>query len=572
MTEYSEHPESNMGDQDHLKKLNKLKTSQSYPWLTGLLSLIVVGYFLILHQPYLVTFYHLPELVQRLDFQASVAGIFFCVVFWDVRRFYRQRQRIEQHIRQLRTEINDIWQSKKSLQARAHIYSGHADKLKLFISDKLLEYIEYDEKFLHFKSIAAEVRHNGVISYDKVKTALNKAKEEFSHTSPSDQIGTGSNPYRDALEAMKYLWDLLDLSTTDNIALHIGNHLIECEEHYYQQILNKENAGSNPLKPDFSPRSALIKTVVPLIESSEVEELYSQVKDILGNQVKDGPGNDNPPIGYSGQQFRLQLAPTPTLLGNENHLILMLENLLKNAQFFANKAAFKQKSDRIVVQLHSAEGYVHFSVYNRGPHIDDADKDQIFQLGYSTRRVKEHHGKGLGLFFVNEIVKGYQGRIQIENVQNHENTYSVRIALKNGEVVTKVVKTSLNEGRPFIHESDSEDFPRHQQWEFSSPVESIEVSSTSQSKTHVFNDLDAKQVSNILDPGETRIPQWSIEVKPKRGAHRVQFSALDIAGVQFHIKLPTADSRLSGEDLAFEDNLTDEMERLNEQFQEFDEY
>ncbi|OZG72958.1 hypothetical protein BTA51_13445 [Hahella sp. CCB-MM4] len=572
MKDYQEPTEVKDGDQDHLKKLNKLKTTQGYPWLTGLLSLIVVGYFLILHQPYLVSFYHFPELVQELEFQAAVAGIFFFVVFWDVRRFYRHRQRIEQHVLQLRTEINDIWQSKKSLQARAHIYSGHADKLKLFISDKLLEYIEYDEKFLHFKSIAAEVRHNGVISYDKVKTALYRATEDFKQNAELDQTGTGSNPYREALDAMKYLWDLLDLSTTDNIALHIGNHLIECEEHYYQQILNKESAENNPLKPDFSPRSALIKTIVPLMESNEVEDLYGQVKESLGDQSKESPGDAHPPVEYSGHQFRLQLDASPALLGNENHLILMLENLLKNAQFFANKAAFKQKTDRIVVQLHSNSGYVHFSIYNRGPHIDDADREQIFQLGYSTRRVKEHHGKGLGLFFVNEIVKGYQGRIQIENVQNQENTYSVRVALKNGDVVTKVVKTSLNEGRPFIHESGSEEYPRHQQWEFSSPVESIEVSSTAQSKTQVFSDLDAKQVSNILDPGETRVPQWSIEVKPKRGAHRVQFSALDIAGVKFHIKLPTADSRLSGEDLPLEDNLTDEMARLNEQFQEFDEY
>ncbi len=615
MSEFSDPLLPDIEDTRRPDRLGKLKISQSYPWITGLLSLLVVGYFLILHQPQLVAFYHWPEIVQQLEFQALVAGIYFCIVFWEVRRFYRQRRRIEQHIEVLKTEVEDVWRSKKSLQARAHVYSDHADKLKLFISDKLLEYIEYDEKFLHFKSIAAEVRHNGVISYDKVKTALHRAAEEFARDSQSMEISNpdpaadsvpAANPYQDALDAMRYLWDLLDLSTTDNIALHIGNYLIECEEHYYQLILNKDRppdhaSGINPIKPHFSPQLALMKTIAPMLESAELSELAGITRSLerrhlinqhegeaaeegAGTNVEDGPAGStgdstqdkvvdkDKALAYAGSQFRLRMERTPTLLGNENHLILLLENLIKNAQFFANKTAFKQKSDRIAVQLHAGEGYVHYSIYNRGPHIDEADRDQIFQLGYSTRRVKEHHGKGLGLFFVNEIVKGYQGRIQIENIDNQDNTYSIRIAFKNGEVATKVVKTLLEDGRPLIHEDSGEESGRHLQWEFSDPVDSIEVSSTTRPKTCVFKDLDSKQATSILDPHDGLIPQWAIDVKPKRGAHKVQFTALDVGGVQFHIKLPTADSRLSGEELPFEENLAGEVEKLNEQFKEFGEF
>ena len=58
-----------------------------------------------------------------------------------------------------------------------------------------------------------------------------------------------------------------------------------------------------------------------------------------------------------------------------------------------------------------------FSIYNRGPHIEQEMLETIFQLGFSTRRNKEHHGKGLGLFFAKEIVRGYQGTISALNVK-----------------------------------------------------------------------------------------------------------------------------------------------------------
>jgi len=99
--------------------------------------------------------------------------------------------------------VQELWESKKRLQLKAHTYSDHADKLKRFISDKLLEYIEYDEKFLHFKSIAAEVRHNGVISFDKVQTTLQRIEDEADTPKQVSDV-------RAARDAMRYLWDLLD--------------------------------------------------------------------------------------------------------------------------------------------------------------------------------------------------------------------------------------------------------------------------------------------------------------------------------------------------------------------------
>ncbi len=547
-----------------------------YPWFSLLLALLVVAYYLLVNQPALAAFYQLPLPVSAFSLQASVAAFFAVMVLLDVRRCQRGRKKLEQQFKALNAEIDELWASKKKIRARAHAYSGQADKLKLFISDKLLEYIEYDEKFLHFKNIASEVRHNGVISYDKVRTALSLAAEA-SHDA-DDEPGQdarasaagllSTNVYREALDSMRYLWDLLDLSTTDNIALHIGNYLIECEEHYYQAMLNKEGAAEGieqaPFTPHFSPNTALVKLMLSMLDGAEKEALVNQC------YVAHQAGEKR--VAHACNQFRVDIEEAPALLGNENHFILLLENLIKNAQFFSGKSRKKQESDRVALKLRSRSGFVQLEIYNRGPHISEQDIDQVFQLGFSTRRVKEHHGKGLGLFFVNEIVKGYQGSIDINNVVNQPDSYSIRIALANGEVVTRIVNASLESGRLCFHESAVEGHVRQLSWSFSEKISSIEVSSGRRATARIFDQFDNKKISRFLDPDKPLMPQWSIEVKPKRGDHQVRFNALDIAGVQFVIKLPTADSRLKEENPIFEADFDVEVEQLNERFKEFDDF
>lgn len=564
-----------MNIKDSRLRVEKINTRQSYPWMSSCSAVIVILYLLLKDLPQLwpsittsdnVT---IPDILFAQSFQLTVVLLFTLIMLFDLQRFMRSRKQIKQNTKRLKQELNDIWQSKKKLQQKAHTYSGHADKLKLFISDKLLEYIEYDEKFLHFKSIASEVRHNGVISYDIVKTALKIALNKEQTLADNTEQNAAEHEknteiYRHALDAMRYLWDLLDLSTADNIALHIANYLIECEEHYYQIMLNQEQGNKLyqevPYQPDFSASIAAKHTLATFLEPRQENDTFL---------------SDEGTQQHENKQFRITLETHKSLLGNENHLRLILENLLKNAQHFANKTPFKQKSDRISLQLTEGNGVVRYAIYNRGPHVSDEDKGQIFQLGYSTRRVKEHHGKGLGLFFVNEIVKGYEGRINVENINNEAETYSLRIALENGDVITKVIKTDTETVRPQVRESQQDQLHKSLQWQFKSPVISVEISSTSGTETHSFNNFNLTTITSLLDPGHPHRPFWSIEVQPKRGVnktHNVQFTPLDINGVQFNITLPTADSRMEGDELSLEHDFDQEVEKLNENFKELDDF
>ena len=217
--------------------------------------------------PELILPYQLPPVWTNQETVLYVAAIVLLLVIFDITRFFKSWAGYKVQLIQHESQIAELFDSKRELGSRVRTYSDHADKLKLFISDKLLEYIEYDEKFLHFKNIASEVRHNGVISYDKAQTALKRAVQ-INLQSTNDSAY--NNEFEEASESLLYLWDLLDIATTDNITLHVANRIYDSEEYYFQSMLNKTDPASFPFAPTFSMFVALQKAMLPIVEEPDI--------------------------------------------------------------------------------------------------------------------------------------------------------------------------------------------------------------------------------------------------------------------------------------------------------------
>ncbi|MGM0434359.1 MAG: ATP-binding protein [Pseudomonadota bacterium] len=519
-----------------------------FPFLGTLGGLLATSWLLLLLDPAMADFYRIPPGLLQAEWRYAALAVFVALILIDMRRYHRERRQQDADLKALREQVHSLWQDRKQLQLKAHTYSDHADKLKRFISDKLLEYIEYDEKFLHFKSIAAEVRHNGVISFDRVRTALEGALTEAEEAGDEQR----AQPLRAAEDAMRYLWDLLDLSTADNLALHIGNRLCECEEHYYQRMLSEDEDSTDELPPPpvYDPGRAAWRALVQ-VSQKPLEE----------------PAEGTPWALNDGQWYA-DLQPTGTLLGTENHLVLLLENLLKNAQFHARKRGYSSPFAPVTLQLGEARGNALIRVYNRGPHIREEDRPNLFQLGFSTRRAKEHQGRGLGLYFVNEIVKGYEGQIAVHNIETPATQYAVRVALSDGAVVTELVDVAVESGKPACRSPEG-DWQGQLEWTFETPVESVEVTTTDdrEQPTQRLADFEAKGKQQRFDPGHPERPRWRLSLTPKRNAHRLSFEPLAIDGVEFEIRLPTAQQRLDNTELGLEDDIDAEVERLDEHFQ-----
>ncbi|AJQ92906.1 sensor histidine kinase [Gynuella sunshinyii] len=518
------------------------KMSTPYPILTSLSALLLIAYFLLLGQPQLLSFYQLPDIITTFQVQLAATVVFILILLIELRLFQRRRRNQKIEIARFRQQMAEVLADKKQLHAKTHVYANHADKLKLFISDKLLEYIEYDEKFLHFKSIASEVRHNGVISYDKIKTILLRQISQLQDTD-SEQL----QQTQEALDSLIYLWDLLDLSTADNIALHIANQVCDSEEQFFQAEFQTHEGGEFPAQNIFSPLSAVQKAL----------------QRCFGCAI--GDARNGTICVDDIDQAWINLTTTDNILGNENHIVLVLENLLNNAQFFSSRRDYKQKHAGIAVDLKEQQGFVCCQIYNRGPHIDDDTAQNIFQLGYSTRRVKEHHGKGLGLYFVNEIVKGYDGKVRFENVLNEADVLSLRLELADGTVVTEVLELVVEDDRPLCRKSGHDEAVKELDWKLQDKLLNIEITHQSDQKTHRLLELDSKKT--IMDPSQPACPRWSLTLKQSHKQTDIHFKPLDISGVRFEIRLPTATARLDGDLLnADEAEMDGEVSEIKQKF------
>ena len=495
-----------------------------YPWLSLLATLLVVGWqWLLLHPSALGN----DMAVPRSDYLSLALVLLLLAVIFDMRIFFRTRARCRDQLAQYQDQIAELFDSKRQLGTRARTYSDHADKLKMFISERLLEYIEYDEKFLHFKNIASEVRHNGVISYDKAQTALRQAQLNC-----DDDQG---QQFREAGDALLYLWDLLDLATTDNIALHVTNRIYDCEEHYFQAQLNQSGgASATPFQPTFRMSHAIRRALLPITEDP----------DALGlNQ--DWPKNGV----YADAKFKILLRADCDLLGNENHMVLLIENLLNNALYYSQQKMNRQRHNPVALSLTHRVGEAVCRVYNRGPRINDDEKDKIYQLGFSSRRIREHHGKGLGLYFVHEIARGFEGSIAFANIENRAQVISLSVKLSNGEVLAQKIGIVEIDGKPLCQLLDSgEQVSKRHEWSYPAPITSIEVSPQKASKPQLISDLAFGEDSSHLDASEPLRSHWQLDVKNRRRSSRLVFLPLDVRGVEFILRVPTASSRLDNQD------------------------
>ena len=500
-----------------------------YPWLSTLGALAVVAWQYLLASRQTDVIAALlpveqlpPALLDAENLPFGIAILFLFVAF-DIWRYLGARRRCREQMRHYQEQLGELFDSRRELGTRARTYSDHVDKLKMFISERLLETIEYDEKFLHFKNIASEVRHNGVISYDKAQTALRRAQQICA----KDEV----RQYREAGDSLLYLWDLLDLSTTDNIALHVANQIYDCEEHYFQSMLNNET-GTAPFEPTFMMSHALRRALLPITESRG------------GLGLNDGwPKRGN----YADDKFSIRLRSDSELLGNENHMVLLIENLLNNALFYSQQKQHRNRFARVSISLAQREGDVELKVYNRGPRIKEDEQDKIYQLGFSSRRVREHHGKGLGLYFVNEIVKGFEGSIEFSNVDNREGSFVLSVKLANGEVHKHQLEIIKINGRPMcqLHEGAAE---KRQEWSYASPITSIEASPSANRKPQLVSGLGANEESSHLDDSNPMMPRWVLEVRNRKRSSKLVFMPLDVRGVEFTVRFPNASSRLDNQD------------------------
>ena len=134
----------------------------------------------------------------------------------------------------------------------------------------------------------------------------------------------------------------------------------------------------------------------PVVISDVVEEVISSFR-ILAEQ--------------KGIQFSLQNEGDSTIHGNEEHLTQMIYNLVDNAIKYA------ADGKKITITTGEIPNAVILEVKDKGPGIAPEHRAKVFEKFYRvpTGNVHNVKGYGLGLHYVEGVVKHHNGKISLES-------------------------------------------------------------------------------------------------------------------------------------------------------------
>ena len=155
----------------------------------------------------------------------------------------------------------------------------------------------------------------------------------------------------------------------------------------------KQKAGPSTLKP------------VPAAEV--LEEVIGQLR---------------PAADTKGLELVVQLRARPTVLANRNHLHSLWTKLIDNAIRYTPDGG-------VTITLDEHEGWLVTTIVDTGIGMSDEELRCVFQEFYCSESAKAivTPGTGLGLPIVDQIVKLYNGAIQVDSTPGQGTTFTVKL-------------------------------------------------------------------------------------------------------------------------------------------------
>ena len=154
----------------------------------------------------------------------------------------------------------------------------------------------------------------------------------------------------------------------------------------------------------------------------DISDVHEEMLGFLIKNIRDATISGLLLAKYNKMQelkIRFTMDPSSTLNNlednmNGNILVTIIGNLLENAI----DAVWGLEAERrnISLTLIDAEEYLEIIVTDTGEGISEANYENIFKFGFST---KEGENKGVGLALVKEYVDDLKGTIEVESQENY---------------------------------------------------------------------------------------------------------------------------------------------------------
>lgn len=124
----------------------------------------------------------------------------------------------------------------------------------------------------------------------------------------------------------------------------------------------------------------------------------------------------------AGQRVRLDRPAHPVwVYGDHRRLEQALVNLLSNAQ------RFSPQGDEIKVTVEGGADEVRWSVADKGPGIEEADRARLFERFFVGRNDRGGAGVGLGLPTTLAIAQAHGGRVEVDSTPGRGSTFAIAV-------------------------------------------------------------------------------------------------------------------------------------------------
>jgi two-component system phosphate regulon sensor histidine kinase PhoR len=161
-----------------------------------------------------------------------------------------------------------------------------------------------------------------------------------------------------------------------------------------------------------------------VIELSRLQSIYEYRREVIDVAAFDALTLTNP------TPIRRTVEPGLVVTGDRSTLVRALVNLLTNAWKYTGE------NKQIEIEARSAGRWVELCVHDNGIGIDPIERRAIFEQFKRGRAAYDggQPGVGLGLSFVRAIVRGHQGKLDLESKPG-ETRFRIRLK-RGGEKVT----------------------------------------------------------------------------------------------------------------------------------------
>lgn len=134
-----------------------------------------------------------------------------------------------------------------------------------------------------------------------------------------------------------------------------------------------------------------------------------------------------PSAGARGIEFVYKKPKTfPIVQADEGKIQQVIMNFADNAMYYSKDSA------KIRVTVAVKDGWVEYTVKDRGIGVPAAQQEQLFQKFFRAANARQQRpdGTGVGLFLAKKVIDAHKGQIIFESKENKGSTFGFRLPIK----------------------------------------------------------------------------------------------------------------------------------------------